>query len=108
MPGVVSLHDIHIWVLTSGETSLTAHVVLGTNASATEQVLSAIRATLAKVYGIGHITVQCELTPCEQAAWDHHYWPGATGSAGPSHRHCRSSQKTGLNPDLIGRLALLA
>ena len=27
VPGVFSVHDLHIWVLTSGKNSLTAHVV---------------------------------------------------------------------------------
>ena len=60
VPGVVSVHDLHVWSLASHQTALSAHVVM----AGREQwptVLLQLRGLLASRYGIGHSTLQPEL-----------------------------------------------
>jgi cobalt-zinc-cadmium efflux system protein len=67
VPGVQDLHDLHVWALTSGKVSLTVHVVTDPAIDAEREVLPRIREKLAHDFGITHVTVQCERTPCHQA-----------------------------------------
>jgi cobalt-zinc-cadmium efflux system protein len=58
-PGAREVHDLHIWTITSGLVSLSAHVVLveGHDSAA---LLEALRHTLHEQFGIDHITIQIE------------------------------------------------
>lgn len=67
IPGVKSLHDLHVWSVTSGKSTLTVHLVVDAEANAEQAILPEVRRRLAASFGIRHITVQCELTPCGQA-----------------------------------------
>lgn len=84
-PGVVSLHDLHVWALTSGKTSLTTHLVHQPDIDAETVILPFVRKHLAETFAITHITVQCELRACEQTDEDHHF--GAPGAAPKSDGH---------------------
>ncbi|MBI3837329.1 MAG: cation transporter [Planctomycetia bacterium] len=57
--GVCEVHDLHIWTITSGMESLSAHVVLlaGYEAHAS---LDSMRKILHDQFGIDHITIQIE------------------------------------------------
>lgn len=66
VPGVISVHDFHVWAITSGKTSLTAHVVYNTAYSPEDQLLPAVRSVLAKRFNVHHTTLQYEKTPCSQ------------------------------------------
>jgi len=57
--GVTSVHDLHIWSITSGMASLSAHVCLENGHSHT-RALEAIRHQLRERFGIDHVTIQCE------------------------------------------------
>lgn len=57
--GIASVHDLHIWTLSSGSVALSAHVVL-TDLSRWEEILQATRRLLAEKYGIDHVTLQPE------------------------------------------------
>lgn len=57
-PGVASLHDLHVWSITSGMESLSAHVVV--EESAGPDLLGEIRARLSQRFGIDHVTIQLE------------------------------------------------
>ncbi len=72
LPSVQSFHDLHVWAVTTGKTSLTVHVV---HAASTPpaSVLKEINAMLSTQFGITHVTVQCELTPCSQADEEFHF-----------------------------------
>lgn len=59
VPGVASVHDLHIWTLASGMPALSAHVVLA-GMSSWDRVLEDMRALLRQRYGIDHITLQPE------------------------------------------------
>lgn len=67
VPGVVSVHDLHVWSLTSGKPSLSAHVVHD-EALAHDALLEPLKALLARDYAIYHTTIQLETTPCEHNA----------------------------------------
>ncbi|WOB10932.1 cation diffusion facilitator family transporter [Piscinibacter gummiphilus] len=72
VPGVTGIHDLHIWALTSGKTSLSAHVVHET-AFAPGELIAILRALLHDRYSIEHVTLQCETTPCADAL-DNSHW----------------------------------
>jgi cobalt-zinc-cadmium efflux system protein len=59
LPGVLEVHDLHVWTITSGMESISAHVVVEDRRFDCE-VLGEIRATLHQRFGIHHITVQME------------------------------------------------
>ncbi len=72
LPGVRSVHDLHVWSLSSGKPSLTAHAVLEDGASS-DQVLDVMRSHLLSRYGITHVTIQCESHPCGQTDEAFHF-----------------------------------
>jgi cobalt-zinc-cadmium efflux system protein len=57
--GVRSVHDLHIWTLSSGRVALSAHVVLG-DMQGWPGMLEALRQLLHDRYGIEHVTLQPE------------------------------------------------
>lgn len=59
LPGVVDVHDVHVWALSSSEYALTAHVVV-TDEMDTDDVVSLCRRRLRDEFGVGHATVQVE------------------------------------------------
>ncbi|MEY4642570.1 MAG: hypothetical protein RLZZ227_2564 [Pseudomonadota bacterium] len=59
LPGVDSLHDLHVWALASLETALTAHVVLAPG-TARDTLLHDATAMLQLRFGIAHVTLQVE------------------------------------------------
>ena len=73
VPGVRSLHDLHIWAVTSGKSTLTVHLVTDSDINAEKSVLPVVRTRLAEQFGIHHITVQCELEPCGQVEETDHF-----------------------------------
>ncbi|MDE2088608.1 MAG: cation transporter [Gammaproteobacteria bacterium] len=59
--GVTSVHDLHIWTLSSGLVALSAHVVIH-DMTVWETILGALRHELHERYGIEHVTLQPEPT----------------------------------------------
>lgn len=57
--GVAGVHDLHVWTITSGFESLSAHVRLGAEPRGSE-LLTEIRCMIQDRFGIEHITVQLE------------------------------------------------
>lgn len=56
--GVVAIHDLHIWTLSPGKSSLTAHILINSNNY--DQVLSKSQQIVCDLYGIHHSTLQIE------------------------------------------------
>ncbi|VVC75626.1 Metal cation efflux system protein CzcD [Aquicella siphonis] len=61
--GVKDIHELHVWTITSGRVSLTAHVVIDKSRDC-EQVLQKIRELFASQFGISHTTLQHESKKC--------------------------------------------
>ncbi|MBV9358174.1 MAG: cation transporter [Chloroflexi bacterium] len=58
VPGVVSVHDLHVWTITSGFVAMSGHVQASGRGSA--DVLHDVRVLLHDRYGIEHVTLQVE------------------------------------------------
>lgn len=65
-PGVQEVHDLHVWAITSGKPSLTAHLVLNAGTDP-DKVRIASSALLRERFEIRHSTLQCEFTPCDSS-----------------------------------------
>lgn len=63
--GVVGVHDLHIWSLTSGMNALSAHVVRRIGASY-DDVLEQAHLTVTTAFPIAHVTIQLESPGWEQ------------------------------------------
>lgn len=59
VPGVVEVHDLHVWTMTSGIYELTAHLVVRSDA-AQRPLLERVQTLLRDRFGIAHITVQLD------------------------------------------------
>jgi cobalt-zinc-cadmium efflux system protein len=57
--GVTSVHDLHVWTLSSGQTALSAHMNMG-YLSEWPATLDSARNLLKDRHGIGHVTLQPE------------------------------------------------
>ena len=57
--GVVGVHDLHVWTITSGKDALSAHVVCECDVYSAEK-LEVVRRTLNERFGISHLTIQLE------------------------------------------------
>ncbi len=69
--GVIDVHDLHLWTLTSGMNVATAHVTFEDGA-ALHEVLDTARELLRDRYDIDHSTLQVEPSShngCEEADW---------------------------------------
>jgi cobalt-zinc-cadmium efflux system protein len=64
LDGVETVHDLHIWPLSTTETALTAHLVAPHIAS-TDELLEAARKMLHDRFRIEHCTIQVERTHLE-------------------------------------------
>lgn len=64
VPGVVSVHDFHLWALTSGKASMTAHVVYDPSYRPEQQLLPVLKTILATKFTVYHTTLQFETVPC--------------------------------------------
>lgn len=60
LDGVETVHDLHVWPLSTTETALTAHLV-APNAPSTDALLQAARRMLHDRFAIEHCTLQVEL-----------------------------------------------
>lgn len=63
VPGVASVHDLHLWAITQSKASLSAHAVLAEGADA-ETVRRAIEAQLQQKFDLHHTTLQLERENC--------------------------------------------
>jgi cobalt-zinc-cadmium efflux system protein len=58
-PGVIEVHDLHIWAMSTTETAMTAHLVRPKNPD-NDQFLHEICGDMARLFKIGHVTIQVE------------------------------------------------
>ncbi|KAI8642419.1 cation efflux protein [Parasitella parasitica] len=72
VPGVIAVHDLHVWTLSPGKYSLTAHITIDHNSSNYDEVLSKGQHIVCDVYGVHHSTLQIE---SEQSSFTSHCNP---------------------------------
>jgi cobalt-zinc-cadmium efflux system protein len=58
-PGVVEVHDLHVWAMSTTETALTAHLVRP-DTDGLDQFRSAVAQALQSRFGVRHATLQIE------------------------------------------------
>jgi len=63
--GVVDVHDIHVWTITSGLDAMSGHVTIDDQVPSTE-VLADLTRTVNDDFGIHHTTIQVELVHCDK------------------------------------------
>lgn len=60
-PGVIGIHDLHVWTISSGIYALSAHLVVPDPlACNNDEILSAVKHKLYDRFGIDHTTIQIE------------------------------------------------
>jgi cobalt-zinc-cadmium efflux system protein len=64
--GVASVHDLHVWAMSTAEPALTAHLVTR-NGRGAGDILREAQHTLRQRFGIGHVTLQIEAEACAAA-----------------------------------------
>lgn len=57
--GVLEVHDLHVWTITSGLDSMSGHLVVAEGTDE-QEVLVAVREMLHETFGIGHVAIQIE------------------------------------------------
>ncbi len=102
LPGVVDVHDLHIWSLTSQSHALACHVrVSEMSVSETETLLGRMNHEVRDHFGIHHTTIQLEVNGCEvtdgccsppkpdviDGHSHHHHGPGGHSHHGHAHAH---------------------
>jgi cobalt-zinc-cadmium efflux system protein len=71
IPGVLDVHDLHIWTLTSDMEVATAHVMIGPSTDS-HAVLDQAQQRLRERHGVMHATLQLEPsdhTGCDEVGW---------------------------------------
>ncbi len=58
LPGVTSVHDLHVWTVTSGVVAMSGHLVVR-NPADNQWILETVQDRMGQL-GIGHVTVQIE------------------------------------------------
>jgi cobalt-zinc-cadmium efflux system protein len=81
IPGVNSVHDLHVWSIGSDTHSLSVHVgIADMRASESEELLRHIRESLSSRFHIHHTTIQFEYAICDVAH-------GCVIPVSPGHEH---------------------
>jgi cobalt-zinc-cadmium efflux system protein len=66
LPSIESIHDLHIWNLSSDSVALSAHITLNAaGLSEPENSMIQIKELLDQEFNIQHTTIQFERTPCQ-------------------------------------------
>ena len=84
-PGVVEVHDLHVWQITEGFPALAAHVLVGPEEDCHARRRE-IELMLGDVYGIAHTTLQVDHRPARQSM------PGRSAVATPWRRASSSAR----------------
>lgn len=85
-PGVLGVHELHVWSVSNGKISLTAHIVHNLSGQQQQTLLEQLRLALARDFSIRHTTLQLESEPCELAG-ERHTFGDAVSVDAPQHSH---------------------
>ncbi|MFE3102890.1 cation diffusion facilitator family transporter [Nocardia tengchongensis] len=88
---VIEVHDLHIWEITSGTPSLSAHILVAEDADS-QAVRAAVATMLAEKHHIDHTVLQVDYTDhAECPDTDHEHIPHCQDAHGPVHRKTAAS-----------------
>jgi len=88
VPGVLDVHDLHIWSIGSDTHALSSHITIADiPPSASNAILDELRKMLASRHHIHHTTIQFESAVCELA-------DGCILPVRHEHHHCGSPENT--------------
>ncbi len=76
VPGVLGVHDLHIWSLTMGVGAVSGHVLV-TDLAESQRVLWDLGTLLSTRFGLGHVTLQVETEEFSEP-WHRNCLPGAS------------------------------
>jgi cobalt-zinc-cadmium efflux system protein len=66
VPGVLAVHDLHVWTIGSGIIACSCHITVGEQSiSSGQNVLRVVNEELARHFGISHSTIQVEVEGCD-------------------------------------------
>jgi cobalt-zinc-cadmium efflux system protein len=86
VPGVVDVHDLHVWAVASGLAACCCHLLVREqSALAGQRIQQAVARLLEHDYRIGHTTIQVEVEGC--SVNDLHCAMGAPGQEQADHPH---------------------
>jgi cobalt-zinc-cadmium efflux system protein len=68
--GVESVHDLHVWTLTSGVLAMSCHVVMAEESSSRNVLLGEVNELARKRFRIDHTTVQIEESGSKESGMD--------------------------------------
>lgn len=60
LPGVIAVHDLHVWAMSTEENAMTAHLVCEDSSDSRDTLLRQATNVLHDQFGITHISLQCE------------------------------------------------
>ena len=84
-PGVLAVHDLHVWTIGSGIIACSCHITVGEQSIRSGQdVLRAVNEELQHHFGISHSTIQVEVEGCDP---DDMYCIARAIRHEPAHRH---------------------
>ena len=66
VPGVVEVHDLHVWTITSGMDAMSCHVLIDKDDADSKTTLEKITELCDHDFGIKHSTVQIEQASCDR------------------------------------------
>ena len=87
VPGVREVHELHVWALGSGRTSLTAHLILDEGETDIHRVIGQANERLRLEFGITHTTLQAEIEHCDPHGPDCALDARSVRDAHAGHRH---------------------
>jgi len=66
VPGVLAVHDLHVWTIGSGIIACSCHITVGEQSiSSGQDVLRVVNRELEVRFGISHSTIQVEVEGCD-------------------------------------------
>jgi cobalt-zinc-cadmium efflux system protein len=66
VPGVLAVHDLHVWTIGSGIIACSCHITVGEQSiSSGQDVLRVVNDELKSRFGISHSTIQVEVEGCD-------------------------------------------
>lgn len=86
VPGVLAVHDLHVWAVSSGITACSCHlVVAGQSARSGQRVMQAAADVMRERFRVTHTTIQVEVEGCGLGGMHCQLWGPEAENEGHSH-----------------------